>query len=104
MAAVVLFSYIITCPVTIYKIISRSSELKNIEVCFGEKNISLISNGVVRKETPYNCVKTVKESEHFYIVIFEDKEKLLSYLPVKKDAFLTQSDGFKNFIIKQMTV
>ena len=103
MAAAVLLAWATTIPIKIIALVRRNDTFSEIETQFGDEVIKLLSNSEIKKQTPYKSIKSVKESKNYYLIIFENEEKLQSYLPVKKDSFLTQSDNFVNFIKQKMT-
>ena len=98
MAIATLLSWATIVPAKIMSVLKAKKTSSNIEVQFGDENIRLISESEIKKQTSYKNIKRVEESKNYYLIIFEDEEKLLTYLPVKKDSFLTQSDNFLNFI------
>lgn len=46
----------------------------------------------------YSCVEKIKETPDFFLIIFKNEKKELSFLPVKKDALNCDSATFKEFV------
>jgi hypothetical protein len=71
---------------------------------YGQVNIKFLDDRIeiyskrVTDSKPYSRIKRINEIPNFFLIVFADDKKELSYLPVKKDGLNCEPEDFYQFI------
>jgi hypothetical protein len=76
-------------------------KLGKVDMSFYDDRIAIRNKDKSDSRT-YECVKNIKETRSFFVIIFETENKQLSFLPVKKSGLSCEPIVFKDCMISKI--
>lgn len=95
--ALAIFIPSLQIPMVVIRHIKMPKRFGQVNAVFHDDRIEIKGKRKSSSKT-YDYIKAVKETENFFIIVFEDEKKEMSYLPIKKDGLDCDHDTFKQFI------
>ena len=98
---VLFFIALLRVPLTTAKNVRAPKRFKNVNTVFHDDKIEIKS----RKKSSakkYESVERLDETENFFIIVLNNEESGLSFLPVKKDGLNCDPEVFKGFIAEKI--